>query len=69
MYTVCVYPLRLDSPGIITGVDETISSVKTLVSTQYVDLQGRMSDKPFEGLNIVRKTYSDGSVMTMKAMK
>ena len=69
IYTVIVYPLRLSSPGILTGVDENVQSVKTLVNTQYVDLQGRVSDKPFEGLNIVRKTFSDGSVTTMKAIK
>ena len=69
VYTVIVYPLRLSSPGILTGVDENVQSVKTLVNTQYVDLQGRVSDKPFEGLNIVRKTFSDGSVTTMKAIK
>lgn len=68
-YTVMVYPLRLPQPGIVTAVDETVTPVKTLVSTQYVDLQGRVSDTPFEGLNIVRKTFSDGSVMTMKAIK
>ena len=69
IYTVIVYPLRLSSPGVLTGVDENVQSVKTLVNTQYVDLQGRVSDKPFEGLNIVRKTFSDGSVTTMKAIK
>ena len=69
IYTVIVYPLRLSSPGILTGVDENVQTVKTLVNTQYVDLQGRVSDKPFEGLNIVRKTFSDGSVTTMKAIK
>ena len=68
-YTVIVYPLRLPQPGIVTGVDENVTSVKTLVNTQYVDLQGRTSDTPFQGLNIVRKTYSDGSVITLKAMK
>ena len=68
-YNVRVYPLRLPSPGIQTGVDENVMPVKTVVSTQYVDLQGRVSDKPFDGLNIVLKTYSDGSTMTMKAMK
>ena len=69
IYTVIVYPLRLSEPGILTGVDENVQAVKTLVNTQYVDLQGRVSDKPFEGLNIVRKTFSDGSVTTMKALK
>ena len=69
VYTVIVYPLRLSEPGILTGVDENVQAVKTLVNTQYVDLQGRVSDKPFEGLNIVRKTFSDGSVTTMKAIK
>ena len=69
IYTVIVYPLRLTEPGILTGVDDNVQAVKTLVNTQYVDLQGRVSDKPFEGLNIVRKTFSDGSVTTMKAIK
>ncbi len=69
IYTVIVYPLRLSSPGVLTSVDENVQTVKTLVNTQYVDLQGRVSDKPFEGLNIVRKTFSDGSVTTMKAIK
>ena len=69
VYTVRVYPLRLPHDGIITGVDENVQPVRTIINTQYVDLQGRVSDKPFEGLNIVRHTYSDGSVTTMKAIK
>ena len=69
VYTVCVYPLRLPQEGIVTGVDENVQPVRTIINTQYVDLQGRVSDKPFEGLNIVRHTYSDGSVTTMKAIK
>jgi hypothetical protein len=69
VYTVRVYPLRLPQPGILTGVDENVQPVRTIINTQYVDLQGRVSDKPFEGLNIVRHTYSDGSVTTMKAIK
>ena len=69
VYTVRVYPLRLPQPGIVTGIDEKVQPVRTIINTQYVDLQGRVSDKPFEGLNIVRHTYSDGSVTTMKAIK
>jgi len=68
-YTVIVYPLRLDYDGIFTGIDGVETSDKVAVATRYVDLLGRESKQPHEGLNIVQTIYDDGTVETRKAMK
>lgn len=39
---------------------------ETAVSVQYISANGQISNEPFNGLNIVKKTYADGSVKTSK---
>lgn len=39
-----------------------------VVSVQYVSLNGQTSSEPFSGLNLVKKTFEDGSVETSKVI-
>ena len=53
---------------VTTGVTQ-VTTAKTISSVKYANLAGQVSDKPFDGVNIVRTTYSDGTVSTQKVMK
>ena len=48
-----------------TGVTE-VNSNKTVVTTDYYNLAGMKSAKPFDGVNIVVKTFTDGTKATTK---
>lgn len=65
-----VYPLDLDE-GInpatsINTVDVTGKAVK---SVKYVNVAGIVSDRPFQGVNIVVTEYTDGSRTTTKMLR
>lgn len=51
---------------------DAVTDVSTLpgkvVETKYVDPAGRVSDKPFHGVNIVINSHSDGSQSTTKVI-
>ena len=70
-----VFPLRgssADSNGSGVGNVTTVNEVKaprTIVGVHYYNLMGVMSDKPFDGLNIVVTTYSDGSRTSKKILR
>ena len=53
---------------IVTGVSE-VKSGSEVVSVTYCDLAGRMSQKPFAGVNIIVTRYSDGSTTTQKVIR
>ena len=65
--TYLVYPLDLivNTSHIVTAV-QTVSGAKAVQSVTYCDLAGRMSSKPFAGINIVVTRYTDGTVKTSK---
>ena len=42
---------------------------KAVAGMRYVNLQGMTSDVPFDGVNIVVTTYTDGTTSTAKVMK
>lgn len=50
-----------------TSINEVVS--KDEVNVTYYDLTGKSSNVPFNGLNIMVTTYSDGSTRTCKIMK
>lgn len=52
----------------LTGV-ENINSGKTISSVSYVNMAGMVSDKPFEGVNVVITRYTDGTNSTTKVVK
>ncbi|MBR5102721.1 MAG: hypothetical protein IK092_06310, partial [Muribaculaceae bacterium] len=51
-----------------TGV-KNVNVTKAVAGTKYVNAAGMVSDKPFDGMNIVVTTYSDGSRMVEKVVK
>ena len=70
-----VFPLRgrsADSNGSDMGNVTTIKEVnaqRTVVATRYYNLMGVESNKPFDGINIVVTTYSDGSRTSQKILR
>ena len=57
-----------DMPEEPTAVNEYFID-KELVDITFVNPQGMISSRPFEGVNIVVKRYSDGSTSTSKVLK
>lgn len=68
LYTVMVYPLRIDTPPVVVAVDD-IKTNTQVVNTTYYNIQGQSSSEPFDGMNIVVTSYSDGSTTTRKMVK
>ena len=65
---VCVDDFNSPNPGTSTGVNN-VNAGKQVATVKYVNIAGVMSDKPFDGVNIVVTTYSDGSKATTKVIK
>ncbi len=53
--------------SVATGIDNV--KAETVKNVKYVNAQGMTSDTPFDGINIVVKTMTDGSVKVSKAVK
>ncbi len=51
-----------------TAVNET-QVAKTIVSERYYDIRGIEYSQPVEGVNIIVRTYSDGSTQSIKVLK
>ena len=62
---VYVDNIRLENLPISAIDDITAGSV---LSVKYVDLSGRVSNRAFDGVNIVVTTYNDGTVKTAKVI-
>ena len=63
----CLDKFQVEKRG-ITAVDE-VSTGKQVADVRYVNLSGMASDKPFDGMNIVVTTYTDGTTRTTKVVK
>ena len=50
-----------------SGIAQT-NSAKVVASQRYYNVTGQQSDKPFAGMNIVVRTYTDGTTSTSKAI-
>lgn len=50
-----------------TGVKDL--NVNEISNVKYVNLAGQVSDRPFDGMNIVVTRYSDGTTIVQKAIK
>ena len=55
-------------PDISTGVED-VDSEKTVAGVTYYNLLGVSSDSPFEGVNVVVTTYTDGTKSSKKIVK
>ena len=54
--------------SIPTAVNETVAT-KHIVSERYYDIRGIEYSQPIEGVNIIVRTYSDGSTQSVKVIK
>lgn len=61
-----VYPLNL-SDDVVTGINNVTD--KAVAGVKYYNLAGMESDRPFEGVNIIVTTYTDGSRSSAKVLK
>lgn len=55
-------------PDISTGVED-VDAEKTVAGVTYYNLLGVSSDSPFEGVNVVVTTYTDGTKSSKKILK
>lgn len=55
-------------PDISTGVED-VDAEKTVAGVTYYNLLGVSSDRPFEGVNVVVTTYTDGTKSSKKIVK
>lgn len=60
-----IYPL--DAADVATGVTEL--NAKTISNVRYVNVAGVESATPFQGVNLVVTTYTDGTTSTVKVVK
>ena len=51
-----------------TGVED-VNAEKTVAGVVYYNLLGAASDSPFEGVNVVVTTYTDGTKSSKKILK
>ncbi|MBR1551410.1 MAG: SusF/SusE family outer membrane protein [Muribaculaceae bacterium] len=53
--------------GVVTAIDNV--NAARVAGVKYVSLDGRVSDKPFTGVNVVVKTMTDGTTNVSKVVK
>ena len=63
-----VSPIDLSSQNIITAVSD-VTKTKTVKQVRYYNLTGMESSEPFDGVNVVVTTYTDGTKSTAKVLK
>jgi len=56
---------RVNNPS---GIDQIVGN-REIVSVRYINVAGQESETPFDGINIVVTTYTDGSTTTAKVIK
>ena len=55
---------------VITAVEDVTDVVsREVADVKYVNMAGMVSNRPFDGVNIVVTRYTDGSTSTMKILK
>ncbi len=59
-----VYKMSLPTTGV-----SSIAAEKTVAGVQYVNVAGQVSNVPFDGVNMVVTSYTDGSKSTVKVIK
>lgn len=63
-----VYPLDLDDNKVATGVND-VNSAKEVKGVSYFNMMGVESAQPFEGVNIMVTTYTDGTQSAAKVLR
>lgn len=63
-----VYPLDLDDTKVATGVND-VNSAKEVKGVSYFNMMGVESAQPFDGVNIMVTTYTDGTQSAAKVLR
>ena len=63
-----VYPLDLDANKVATGVND-VNSAKEVKGVSYFNMMGVESAQPFDGVNIMVTTYTDGTQSAAKVLR
>ena len=63
-----VYPLDLDANKVATGVND-VNSAKEVKGVSYFNMMGVESAQPFDGINIMVTTYTDGTSSATKVVR
>lgn len=63
-----VSPINLTASSIITAVND-VNTTKTVKQVRYYNLAGVESSEPFDGVNVVVTTYTDGTRTAAKVLK
>ena len=63
-----VYPLDLDDKKVATGVND-VNSAKEVKGVSYFNMMGVESPQPFDGVNIMVTTYTDGTQSATKVLR
>ena len=62
------YTIMPVSADVLTAIDN-LDATKQVTKVSYVSTTGVVSDKPFQGVNIVITQFNDGSRIVTKAVK
>ena len=68
-YSISPVDINLTGGSIITSVEAVETVPAEVESVTYVDLTGRQSLRPFEGVNMVVTRYTDGTTKTQKVIR
>lgn len=63
-----VYPLNLDADKVSTGVND-VNGTKEVKGVSYFNMMGVESAQPFDGVNIMVTTYTDGTQSAAKVLR
>lgn len=63
-----VYPLDLDANKVATGVND-VNSAKEVKGVSFFNMMGVESAQPFDGVNIMVTTYTDGTQSATKLLR
>lgn len=63
-----VYPLDLDANKVATGVND-VNSAKEVKGVSFFNMMGVESAQPFDGVNIMVTTYTDGTSSAAKVLR
>lgn len=63
-----VYPLDLDANKVATGVND-VNNAKEVKGVSYFNMMGVESAQPFDGVNIMVTTYTDGTSSAAKVLR
>jgi len=59
--------LRIGASGVVTAIDDV--NAARVAAVKYVSVTGQVSDRPFNGVNIVVTRNTDGTITTTKVVK